>query len=156
MSMLPAHIELGVYQDPQVLHYKAAFQPVRPQPMPVQGLVPLQGQDFAFAFVELCEIPDSPFLPGSLGMAQPCGLSAAPPSHTLSFLKRHETRRHLMASVLFMIYVVTDKKISRLWNSFVNVQMSFANQLSCFKERDCFPLKIMCQKTTTFSACNHF
>ncbi|GAB0175715.1 cAMP-dependent protein kinase inhibitor alpha [Grus japonensis] len=49
-------------QDPQVLFCQAAFQLGSPQHVLVPGVVPPQVQDFPLPFVELHEVPDSPFL----------------------------------------------------------------------------------------------
>ena len=59
---LLAHVQLGVHQDPHVLFCKAAFQPVGPQHVLVDGVVPPQVQDFALPLVEQHEAPVSPFL----------------------------------------------------------------------------------------------
>lgn len=125
-----------------------------------QGFVPQHVQDFGFAFGELYEGPVWQFLQGSLWMEQSSVRSGIPPSH-LSFLKRCKSRCHLMASTVFMIYAATDKRIPSLWNSFVNVQMSFdshlkGNQFKAKRPQDNFPLKIMCPRTKVLSACNHF
>lgn len=117
---LLVHTQLAVHQ---VLHQKAA-----PQTILAQRFVPPQVQDFEFAFGELYEGPVWQFLQGSLGLKQPSVRSGIPPSH-LSFLKRCKSRCHLMVSTVFMIYACTDERIPILWNSFVNVQMSFDRHL---------------------------
>lgn len=58
---LLAHLQV-VHQNPQVLFCKAAFQLISSQPVLVQGVVPPQGLDLAFAFVDLHDVPISPFL----------------------------------------------------------------------------------------------
>lgn len=120
-------------------------------------LVPPQEPDFAF-LVESHEVSTSlvSSLPRSPWVtAQLLGVSATPSRHS-SFLRSSESRHHVMPSTYCMIYIVTDEQISRLWNAFVNLQIGFSNHLNCFKERDCFSLKIMCQRTKMFPACSHF
>lgn len=58
---LLAHVQLFVHQDCQVFFGRAAFQLVRPQATPINGIIPPHMQDFALPFVELHEVPLSPF-----------------------------------------------------------------------------------------------
>ena len=60
-TLLPP-VQPGVHQDPQVFFCQAAFQPGGPQHILVHGFVPPQVQDCALLFVELDEVPVSPFL----------------------------------------------------------------------------------------------
>lgn len=46
-GMLLTHVQLTVYQDPQVLFYQAAIQLGGSQHVPVPGSVPPQVRDFA-------------------------------------------------------------------------------------------------------------
>lgn len=57
-----SHGQLVVRWHPQVFLHQAAIQTVGPQPVLVHCVIPTQGQDFAFAPVELHEILLSPFL----------------------------------------------------------------------------------------------
>lgn len=59
-GMLLAHVQPGVYQDPNVLFCQAALQLCGPQYMLVPGVVPSQMQDFA-RLVEHHEVLVSPF-----------------------------------------------------------------------------------------------
>ena len=49
--MLLAYVQLGIYQDPQVLFCQILFQSVKPQHILVNGVV-LQVQDFVLPFLE--------------------------------------------------------------------------------------------------------
>ena len=57
---LLARVQLVVHLGHKVLPHKAAFPSLRRQHVPVHGIVPPQGKDFAFLFVDLCEVPLSP------------------------------------------------------------------------------------------------
>lgn len=56
-DMLPAHVLLGVYKNIQIPFHQAA-----PQPVPLHGILPFQGQGIAFVFVDLYKAPTGPFL----------------------------------------------------------------------------------------------
>lgn len=49
--------ELGVHQDPQGLHCRAAFQTLGLQSVQVPGVVPAHRQDMAFPFLEFHKVP---------------------------------------------------------------------------------------------------
>ena len=73
-----ARVQLRVQQHTQGLFCQATFQPGSPQHVLVPGVVPPQGQDVAFPFGDLHEVPASPFLqPGTVPLTRP-GVSAAP------------------------------------------------------------------------------
>ena len=58
--MLPGHVELLVYQHPQVLLLRAALNPFSAQPVSVLGIAPTQVQDLALGLVEPHEVHTGP------------------------------------------------------------------------------------------------
>ena len=59
---LLAHVQLGVYQDPQVLFYQPAFQLGSPQYVLVHGVVPPQVQELTFLLSAFDYVSVGPFL----------------------------------------------------------------------------------------------
>ena len=51
-----AHVELFIYQHPQVLLLRAASNPFIPQPVLTAGVAPTQVQDLALGLVEPHEV----------------------------------------------------------------------------------------------------
>ena len=52
LGTLLAHVQLAVSQHPKVLFCQAAFQPLRPRPVVLHGVVVTKVQDPAFGLVE--------------------------------------------------------------------------------------------------------
>ena len=59
--VLLAHVQLTAHQHPMASSTEL-LQPGSPQAVPLQGVVSLQVQDFAFALAEFCKGPVGPFL----------------------------------------------------------------------------------------------
>lgn len=60
-GILQAHGQLTAHQNSLIVLCQAAFQPVSHQLLLVRGVIPLQGQDFAFFFAELHKVHVGPF-----------------------------------------------------------------------------------------------
>ncbi|KAK4815224.1 hypothetical protein QYF61_022871 [Mycteria americana] len=59
---LPAHGQLFIHQDPQVLLHRAALNPFIPQPVLIPGVAPTQVQDLTLGLVEPHEVHVGPLL----------------------------------------------------------------------------------------------
>ncbi|KAK4823178.1 hypothetical protein QYF61_027082 [Mycteria americana] len=62
LGTLLAHIQLAIDQHPQVLFCQAAFQPLFPKPVALQGVIVTQVQDAALSLVECHTIGLSPLI----------------------------------------------------------------------------------------------
>lgn len=67
-GILQAHGHLTAHQNSLILLCQAAFQPVSHQLLLVHGVIPLQGQDFAYLFAELHGVSVGPTFPHLVSM----------------------------------------------------------------------------------------